>query len=399
MQDVTDLACWRLLRRYGGPDAYFTEYFRVYATSVPDPEIAASIVENPTGCPVVAQMIGNDIPALVRTARQLQALPVAGIDFNLGCPPGRVPEVCRGGLLRDLPRVDAILAALREAVQVKLSVKTRVGFDSPARFEELLAVLARHRLDLVTVHGRTVTDGYRSPVRYDLIAQAARHLPCPVLANGNVYSARQALTVLEQTGAHGLMIGRGAIRNPWIFAQLRQAQRGESPWLPRGRDVQAYLHALLEATARPDLSEDAHVQRVKKAPELHWLGHRGERPVPGDRAAGRDAVGARAAVCRLVRSRRTDAPGTAAGAAGRTGCFGGGAPVGLRSSSPYAPLHPASSFRWTPTPGCITFRTWMPVPGVHTHEMSWARVCNKPCANQGAGGQAGEGVPLFPGAT
>ena len=271
MQDVTDLACWCLLHRYGGPDVFFTEYFRVYATSVPDAEIAAAIVANPTGRPVVAQMIGNDIPALVRTARQLQALPVAGIDLNLGCPAPVVYRKCAGGgLLRDLPRVDAILAALREAVHVKLSVKTRVGFDSAERFEELLAVLARHRLDLVTVHGRTVADGYRSPVRYDLVAQAARHLSCPVLANGNVYSAEHALEVLGQTGAHGLMIGRGAIRNPWIFAQIRQAQRGESPWRPRGRDVQAYLHALFEATGRPGLNEGAHVQRVKK--HLNFIG-------------------------------------------------------------------------------------------------------------------------------
>lgn len=271
MQDITDLEFWRVIRQYGGPDLYFTEYFRVHATSQPEKWIRDAILENPTGRPVVAQMIGNDIPALVRTAKQLQELPIAGVDLNLGCPAPVVYRKCAGGgLLRDLPRVHAILGALREAVRVKLSVKTRVGFDSPAVFEGLLGVLARHALDLVTVHGRTVAEMYRSPVRYDLIAQAARTLRCPVLANGNVHSARQALEVSRRTGARGLMIGRGAIRNPWIFEQIRQALGGVTPRLPTGREVRAYVRALYEATGRGGLPEAAHVQRIKK--HLNFLG-------------------------------------------------------------------------------------------------------------------------------
>ncbi len=92
MQDVTDLRFMRLISAYGNADVYFTEYFRVLPESRLDPQILSSITENPTGRPVIAQMIGNDIAALVRTARQLQEHPVAGIDLNLGCP---VPIVYR----------------------------------------------------------------------------------------------------------------------------------------------------------------------------------------------------------------------------------------------------------------------------------------------------------------
>lgn len=271
MQDVTDLPFWRLICTYGGPDLYFTEYFRVHATSVPDRWIRESITANPTGRPVIAQMIGNDIPALVRTAKQLQQLPVAGIDLNLGCPAPVVYRKCAGGgLLRDLPRVNAILAALREVVHVQLSVKTRVGFASPTEFEPILEVLARHPLDLVTVHGRTVAEMYRSPVRYDLIARAAAALKCPVLANGNVYAPVQALEVCRQTGSRGVMIGRGAIRNPWLFAQIRQVSRGEAPRLPTGRQVRDYVRALYVATGHVELNERSHVQRIKKY--LNFLG-------------------------------------------------------------------------------------------------------------------------------
>lgn len=273
MQDVTDLPFWRLMARYGGADVYYTEYFRVHADSRLERWILRSIDENPTGRPAVAQMIGNDVPSLVRSAKELQRHPIAAVDLNLGCPAPVVYRKCAGGgLLRDLPRVDRILGALREAVQapVKFTVKTRVGFDSAEPLAELLPMLARHGVDLVTVHGRTVAGMYRTPVRYDLIAHAAATLPCPVLANGNIDSPAAAETVLRQTGVHGLMIGRGAIRNPWLFDQIRQHLRGEAVARPTGRDVLAYIGELYDAVCAPGVREAQQVQKMKKY--LNFIG-------------------------------------------------------------------------------------------------------------------------------
>src|SRR3954469_11769850 len=233
MQDVTDLPFWRLMAAYGGPDIYFTEYFRVYETSHLDRNILRSVSENPTGKAAIAQMIGNDIPSLVRTAKELQQYPIAAVDLNLGCPAPVVYRKCAGGgLLREPARVDAILGALRDAVKIKFTVKTRLGFDSPDVFSELLPIFAKHSLDLLTVHGRTVKEMYRSEVHYNFIARAVAAVPCPVLANGNIYSAEKAFDVLKATGARGLMIGRGAIRNPWLFHQIRQSQRGVPLFVP-----------------------------------------------------------------------------------------------------------------------------------------------------------------------
>lgn len=265
MQDITDLRFWRLMTRYRGADCYWTEYFRVHPTYHLEKAILASVLQNPTGRPVVAQMIGNDIPSLVRVARELQRHPVAAIDLNLGCPAPVVYRKCAGGgLLREPARVDAILGALREAIAIRFTVKTRIGFDTPEVFEELLPIFARHSLDLVTVHARTVRQMYRPPVHYDFVARAAAALPCPVLANGNVHSADHALAVLARTGARGLMIGRGAIRNPWLFAQIRQRQGGEPVSLPTGRDVLAYIHALWETMCEPCSRPASQVQRMKK---------------------------------------------------------------------------------------------------------------------------------------
>jgi nifR3 family TIM-barrel protein len=279
MQDVTDLAFWRVLARHGGADLYWTEYFRVHRDSRPEKYILDSITQNPTGRPVIAQMIGNDIPALARTARALQQYPVAAIDLNLGCPAPVVYRKCAGGgLLREPAKIDAILGALRDAVAIPFTVKTRIGFDSADGFDQLLELFAKHSIDLLTVHGRTVRQMYRPDVRYDLIARAAERLACPVLANGNIHGPDQALAVLAETGARGLMIGRGAIRNPWLFRQIRQRQRGETPTLPTGRDVLAYVVELWEAQTSPDARESARVQRLKKF--MNFIGEGLDPPEP-----------------------------------------------------------------------------------------------------------------------
>lgn len=271
MQDVTDLAFWRLMAAYGGADVYFTEYFRVYPGSHLNRHILKSITQNPTGRPAVAQMIGNDIPALVQTARELQQYPVAAIDLNLGCPAPVVYRKCAGGgLLRNPGHIDAILGALRDVITMRFTVKTRIGFDSCEVFSELLPIFARHSLDLLTVHARTVKEMYRSAVHYEFVTRAVAELPCPVLANGNIYSAEKAADVLTQTGAHGLMIGRGAIRNPWIFLQIRQQQRGEPLFMPRGKDVLDYVKALYESACSPGVREISQVQKMKKY--MNYLG-------------------------------------------------------------------------------------------------------------------------------
>ena len=265
MQDVTTLEFMRVVARYGGPDVYWTEYFRVHGDSRPEKWILDSITKNPTGKPVVAQLIGNDIPALVRNAKLLQQFPVAAIDLNLGCPAPIVYRKCAGGgLLREPARIDAILGALRDAVTIPFTVKTRIGFASPAEFNALLPIFAKHPIDLLTVHARTVAQMYRPGVRYDLIAQAVRELKCPVLLNGNVFGAAQAHQLLVETSAHGLMIGRGAIRNPWLFDQIRAQLRGEKIRLPIGRDVLAYVHELWDNEITPGVRESAQVQRMKK---------------------------------------------------------------------------------------------------------------------------------------
>jgi tRNA-dihydrouridine synthase len=265
MQDVTDLAFMRVIAEYGAPDYFFTEFFRVHAQSRPEKHILRSIDENATGRPVFAQLIGEDLGHLARTAEELLRHNIAGIDLNLGCPAPKVyKKNVGGGLLREPDKVGQILAMLRAAVPGLFTVKMRIGFDGTENFDRLLDLVNAHDVDLLSVHGRTVKEMYRSEVHYDFIAHAAARVKCPVLANGNVTSASRAATVLTETRAAGVMIGRHAIRNPWIFRQCREQFSGKPIVRISLADVRGYVERLYRATQLPEVPERSHVNKMKK---------------------------------------------------------------------------------------------------------------------------------------
>lgn len=266
MQDVTTTGFFRVVARRGPPDWFVTEYLRVHETSTPERHIVESIERHGTGRPVFAQLIGEDIAHILRTIRWLVArLPVAGIDLNLGCP---APKVYRknvgGGLLRDPAKVDEILRAMRAEIPGLFTVKMRLGFDSPAALAPVADSVARHRVDLLTVHGRTVKGLYWSEVDYAAIGSAVRRVPCPVIANGDVWSAAKADRIVAETGAWGAMMGRHAIRNPWIFRQWRDRQLGLPAHRPTLADVRAYVDDLAAECCEADAPDDRRASRLKK---------------------------------------------------------------------------------------------------------------------------------------
>ncbi len=265
MQDVTDLAFMGVVAHYGAPDYFFTEFFRVHAQSHLEKHILRSIDENTTGRPVFAQLIGEDLTHLARSAEELLRHNVAGIDLNLGCPAPKVyKKNVGGGLLREPAKVGEILALLRSIVPGLFTVKMRIGFADTSHFDRLLDLINEHRVDLLSVHGRTVKEMYRSEVHYDFIAHAAARVKCPMLANGNVTSAARAGTILAETRAAGVMIGRHAIRNPWIFRQCREQFSGAPVTRLTLADARDYVERLYRATQAPQIPEVCHVNKMKK---------------------------------------------------------------------------------------------------------------------------------------
>jgi tRNA-dihydrouridine synthase B len=271
MQDVTDVCFMKVIANYGCPDYFFTEYFRVHETSRLEKHILRSITENTTNRPVFAQMIGESIPDLVRTARLLSHYPIAGIDLNMGCPAPRIyRKNVGGGLLRDPDQIDRILGELRSTVAGRLTVKMRIGFEDTTQFDRVLDLIDKHAIDLLSLHGRTVKEMYRGAVHYDLIASAVQRLRCPVLANGNISSAATALAVLSQTQAAGVMVGRAAIRNPWIFKQIREALAGLPISIVTCRQVREYIDRLYQMQIEKSVPEKARLNHLKMY--LNYIG-------------------------------------------------------------------------------------------------------------------------------
>lgn len=271
MQDVTDLPFMRLLGKYGTPDYFFTEYFRVHDHSTPEPHILDSILHHGTGRPVFAQMIGENLEHLERTARFLQKYPIAGVDLNMGCPAPKVyKKNVGGGLLRDPAKVEAIFETLRGCCEGRFTVKMRIGFQDDCHYKEILQLIDRHDVDCLSIHGRTVKQMYRGEVDYDRIALGCKAVQCPVFANGNITSAQKAIQVKEHTGCYGVMVGRSAIRNPWIFRQIRELSLGETPYQPTLGDVRVYIDDLWESTRKPGFPDNSHLSRMKKF--LNFIG-------------------------------------------------------------------------------------------------------------------------------
>ncbi len=271
MQDVTDRPFMQVISEFGSPDYFFTEYFRVHVQSRLEKHILEAVTENHTGRPVFAQMIGEDIHHLVRTTKDLLQHNVAGIDLNMGCPaPTVYKKACGGGLLRDPAKIDRVLGALRQTIPGLFTVKMRIGFDDTQNFETILELVNKHDVDLLSLHGRTVKEKYRSDVHYDCIKQAASIVKCPLLANGDIWSASKAKEVLEYTGAAGVMIGRHAIRNPWIFKQIREMQSGEPISKIPLSEVNTYIKRLYTMISKPWLEEKSLVNKMKKY--LNFIG-------------------------------------------------------------------------------------------------------------------------------
>lgn len=266
MQDVTDLAFMRVLARIGSlPDLFVTAYFRSTPTTCAIAENnLRCIEENETGVPILAQLAGAEAAPLVRDAEHLLQLPIAGINLNAGCPAPLVNRHGAGaGLLRDLPALHTAVQGLRACVPAgQFSVKFRTGWESEEELPRILDTMAAATPDYAMVHGRTRKALYKPGTMSEAaVYRAVQTLPCPVLGNGDITTAEQALHWLAHISPAGVMIGRGAVRNPYIFRQIKGGPA------PTADEMKHYYRVLAEETDRilhTKRTPAGHCNRMKK---------------------------------------------------------------------------------------------------------------------------------------
>ncbi len=184
--------------------------------------------------PVVAHLYGSDPATLAEAAAKAEASGrFAAVDLNAGCPVRKVTDNGAGAaLVRDPQRIHDILAAMRRAIRLPLTIKTRLGPrpDQVAIFE-ILAAAESAGADALALHGRFTSQRHGGDVHLPLLAEVKRRARIPIIGNGGVCSPHDAWRMLRETGADALMIARAAIGNPWIFEDIRQAllAGGEPP--------------------------------------------------------------------------------------------------------------------------------------------------------------------------
>jgi tRNA-dihydrouridine synthase B len=229
MEGVTDLTFRRLIRTIGGAGLTVTEFIPAEGLRRDIPRVLEMVQFDPDEHPISIQLYGRTPEALAEGAKIAQDLGADIVDFNMGCPSKKVCSHSGGSALMKEPELArSLITAIRAAVTVPFTVKMRSGWDLQHKNAPDLAYMAQEEgVELVTVHWRTRTDGYGGVRELDTIRAVKDRLRIPVLANGDILDHASFVDTLERTGADGGMIGRGAIKNPWVFKQIAAQVRGE----------------------------------------------------------------------------------------------------------------------------------------------------------------------------
>ena len=269
MAGVTDWA-FRTVCAGLGADITVTEMVSSRALVYQDKKSAALLRKNP-GSRCGAQIFGNDPEVMARGAAL--AVEISGCDFidiNMGCPMAKVVGNGDGSaLMKDIPLAARIVEAVVKAVEVPVTVKCRLGWDKGSvNVLELSRAVEAAGASAIAIHGRTKTMLYSGRADWDTIGLVKRELSIPVIANGDIMSGEEAARCLKRTGADGLMIGRAAFGDPWIFEEIRAALAGKPipPRPPLARRIDTAVKQL--ELAREDKGE--HIACLEARKHLAW---------------------------------------------------------------------------------------------------------------------------------
>jgi nifR3 family TIM-barrel protein len=174
--------------------------------------------------PITSQLFGSNPESLAEAARMVEGFGFDVVDLNLGCPAKKVVK-CNGGsgLLRELPVIQKIFESVRAAVKIPFTVKFRAGWsESELVFRELAKIAEGCGLNAVAMHARTREQGYSGQAQWQWIAELKSLVSIPVIGNGDIRTPEDARAMVAETGCDGVMIGRAAASNPWIFRQIAQ---------------------------------------------------------------------------------------------------------------------------------------------------------------------------------
>ena len=265
MAGVTDVAFRCLLKRRGGIGLTVSEFISVEGLTRNNPKAKRQMRFHDYERPFAVQIFGAQAERMCMAAEMAQEVGADILDINCGCP---APKVVKHGggscLLCDLPRLEKILREVRRSITIPLTIKIRAGFyDRHINAVETAQLAEACGVEHIALHGRTREQGYKGLANWDLVRQVKEAVRVPVSGSGDVLTVADAFAKWRQTGCDGILIGRGAMANPWIFRQIEDAMNNREPFQPTLEDKRAVLLEYFDLL-RADMPELPAIGRMKQ---------------------------------------------------------------------------------------------------------------------------------------
>ena len=238
MAGVTDRQFRLILRRVGGVGLVTMEFISSEALTRGNESTIRLMHYCEEERPISIQIYGSDPQRMAEAARIVESIGADVCDINMGCPANKILKGCAGcALMRDLDLARRIIARVRAAISIPLTVKFRAGVrEETLNYIELGRICEREGVDGVALHPRTAKQMYRGSADWTRITRLRQELSIPVVGNGDVSTADDALRMFAETGCDAVMIGRASMKNPWIYRQTADRLAGREPYQPTLED-------------------------------------------------------------------------------------------------------------------------------------------------------------------
>jgi nifR3 family TIM-barrel protein len=265
MAGVTDYSFRRMAKRRGGIGLTVSEFISVEGLTRNNPKSKRQMRFWTEERPFAVQIFGGQYERMVMAAEMAEEVGADILDINCGCP---APKVVKHGggsaLLKDLPRLETILKEIKRSISIPLTLKFRAGYSDPTlNYLDVAKLAVDCGVEHLQLHGRTKEQGYKGLANWDFVREVKEAVSIPVSGSGDVVSIEGALQKWRETNCDGILIGRGAMQNPWIFRQIADVLAGRKPFEPSLQEKQNVLIEYFELL-REDMPEFAAIGRMKQ---------------------------------------------------------------------------------------------------------------------------------------